>query len=71
MTALAAHICVYAILLVCLYMSIMSVAMLIRTKPESIVEYIARMRKLVMWTFFASIFVLLMVCSVMSSTYCT
>ena len=71
MTMLMTNICVCIILLVCLYMSIMTVTMLIRTKPESFVEYIARIRKLVMWTFFASIFVLLMVCSVMSSTYCT
>lgn len=71
MTMLMTNICVCIILLVCLYMSIMTVTMLIRTKPESFVEYIARIRKLLMWTFFVSIFVLLMVCSIMSSTYCT
>jgi len=71
MTALMTNMCVCIILLVCLYMSAITVSILILNKPVFTVAYITKVRKLVMWMFFVSIFVLLMVCSVMSSTYCT
>ena len=68
MTALAAHICVYAILLVCLYMSMLTVMIIL---VDSKNPHTRRIRRLVSWMYFVSYFVLLIVCWIMSSTYCT
>jgi len=69
MTMLMTNACVCIILLVCLYMSAITVSILILSVFT--VEYVVRIRKLVMWMFFVSVIVLITVCAIMSSTYCT
>ena len=67
MTAITAHICVYTILLVCLYMSIITTFILI--KPVFTVACITRIRKLVIWMFFVSVFILLIVADIIHTWY--
>jgi len=68
MIMLMTNTCVLIILLVCLYMSMLTVMIIL---VDSKNPHTRRIRRLVSWMYFVSYFVLLIVCWIMSSTYCT